>query len=270
MTFEEMEAKLDRAHPDAHQTWDAIGREALTYSTPLFSVENTENGEKLKFAGTGTFLRQGERYFVLTARHVWQELKDRPAMGVALREGQDHRYFIETKAITPRGPERPSFWTELGPDIVLLEVPLSAVGTIKASRGFYEMDGGLKAMAKGDRNETFLLMGTPEVLGKYTQRHASVRILGMWDSEPKEFTEGDWDYVDFKAQIHPESDVKSFGGVSGGGLWRVQMYPRPDSDEIASTIALEGVAFWELGTSGGKGVVRCHGLASVRKVLESA
>jgi GTPase-associated system helical domain len=39
---------------------------------------------------------------------------------------------------------------------------------------------------------------------------------------------------------------------------------------LLSTIALEGVAFWELGTSGGKGVVRCHGLASVRKILESA
>jgi hypothetical protein len=104
----------------------------------------------------------------------------------------------------------------------------------------------------------------------YTQRHACVHVLGMWDSEPKLFTEGDWDYVDFEAQIHPESDAKSFGGVSGGGLWRVQMYTRPDADEITSTIALEGVAFWEMGTSEGKGVVRCHGVASVRKVLESA
>ena len=31
-----------------------------------------------------------------------------------------------------------------------------------------------------DRNETYLLVGTPSVLGSYTQNHASVELLGMW------------------------------------------------------------------------------------------
>ena len=37
------------------------------------------------------------------------------------------------------------------------------------------------AMVNGNRNEAYLLMGTPEVLGTYTPQHASVQIHGMWD-----------------------------------------------------------------------------------------
>jgi hypothetical protein len=57
--------------------------------------------------------------------------------------------------------------------------------------------------------------------------------------------------------------------MSGGGLWRVQFYPHSEKEEISSTIALEGVAFYELGTTEGKGIIRCHGTKSIQKVLES-
>jgi hypothetical protein len=129
------------------------------------------------------------------------------------------------------------------------------------------MNGGLKAMVNVDRSEAHLLVGTPGELGSFTQNHASVQILGLWDGGPEAFKKGDWDYFDFKATLHPHTPAESFGGVSGGGLWRVQIYPHPDSGEIESTVALEGVAFWEHGTSHGKGVIRCHGVESVRKVL---
>lgn len=68
----------------------------------------------------------------------------------------DHRHFIETKAITPHGRESPMPRTNLGPDIVALEIPPSHVGTIKSMKGFYEMAGGLNAMAKGEHNYAFL------------------------------------------------------------------------------------------------------------------
>jgi hypothetical protein len=270
MTLEEMEAKLDAKDEEASKLWMSMARDALVYSTPLFSLRKTDQGELLDFAGSGTFVREGERYFILTARHVWENmLKDGDALGVALREVHDHRHFIETKAITPYGPKAPNEWNDLGPDIAALEIPLSAVGTIKAMRGFYEMDGGLKAMVNSSRNEAYLLMGTPGVLGAYTPQHASVQIYGMWDGTISPFTEGEWDYFDFKGALPEGTAGNTFGGVSGGGLWRVQIYPHPDRDEIASTVVLEGVAFYQLGTTSGKGIIRCHGVSSVRKVLGS-
>jgi hypothetical protein len=157
MTFEEMEAKLDAKNPEAPKLWESIARDALVYSTPLFSLRNAGKDESLIFAGSGTFLREGERYFILTATHVWEEsLRKGDAVGVALREVHDHRHFIETKAMTPHGPESPIPRTNLGPDIVALEIPPNHVGTIKAMKGFYKMEGGLKAMVKGDHNFAFL------------------------------------------------------------------------------------------------------------------
>lgn len=270
MTLEEMEAKLDAKDQEAAKLWMSMARDALVYSTPLFSLQNTIDGERLDLAGCGTFIRKGERYFILTARHVWDDiLKNGDAVGVALREVHDHRYFIETNAITPYGPEAPREWNDSGPDIVALEIPLNAVGSIKAMRGFYEMEGGLKAMVTGNRNEAYLLMGTPSVLGAYTPQHASVQIYGMWEGAISPFTKGEWDYFDFKGALPEGTPDNTFGGVSGGGLWRVQIYPHPDRNEVASTIILEGVAFYQLGTTGGKGVIRCHGMDSIREVLES-
>ena len=269
MTLEEMEARLDAKDQEAGELWVSMARGALIYSTPLFSFRNTDEGERLYFAGSGTFIREGDRYFILTARHVWQDsLKNGNAVGVTLREVDDHRCFIETKAITPYGPALSTPRTNIGPDIVALEIPPSAVGTIKAMRGFYEMDGGLKAMVNGSRNEAYLLMGTPEVLGTYTPQHASVQIHGMWDGAISPFTEGEWDYFDFNGALPEGTPGNTFGGVSGGGLWRVQIYPHPEKDEVASTVVLEGVAFYELGTTRGKGVIRCHGVNSIRGVLE--
>lgn len=268
MTLEEMEAKLDAKDEESAKLWESMARDAMIYSSPLFALKGAGPDESLEFAGSGTFVRKGERYFILTARHVWQlKLKDAVAVGVVLREVDDHRYFIETKAITPYGPQHPLIWNGLGPDIVALEIPPNKVGTIKAMRGFYEMDGGLKAMVQADRNEAYLLMGTPSVLGSYTSQHASVQVLGMWDGKPVPFSEGDWDYVDFSAAIHPPTPTNTFGGVSSGGLWRVQIYPNPDKDEVLSTVVLEGVAFFELGTYEGKGIIRCHGVNSIMKVI---
>jgi hypothetical protein len=271
MTLEEMEAKLGAKNAEAAKLWESIGRDALIYSTPLFSLSDAGKDESLIFAGSGTFLREGERYFILTANHVWEDsLRDGDAVGVALREVHDHRHFIETKAMTPHGPESPTPWTNLGPDIVALEIPLNHVGTIKAMKGFYEMAGGLKAMVKGDHNYAFLLMGVPGVLGTFTKQHASLQIHGMWDEKAAPFTEGEWDYFDFNGALPPGTPGNTFGGVSGGGLWRVQMYPHPEREEIASTVVLEGVAFYQLGTTEGKGIIRCHGVKSIQEVLKSA
>jgi hypothetical protein len=271
MTLDELDEKLDAQTPEGEQLWATVARRAQIYCTPLFSLKKTASGDELKLAGSGTFVRQGDRYFILTAGHVWHEmLKKADFVGVTLREIHDHTCFIETKAIVPRGPDRPLSWNEWGPDISSLEIPAAKVGEIKAFRGFYEMDAGRSAMVKVDRNETYLLVGTPNVLGSFTQTHASVQLLGMWVGNPKSFKQNDWDYFDAKAALHPLTPAESFGGVSGGGLWRVQIYAHPETDQIESTETLEGVAFYELGTSQGVGVIRCHGSESIRKVLDAS
>ena len=269
MTFVEMETKLKPGYPGALELWESIGRDALVYSTPLLSLRRENQQETLHLAGSGTFLREGGRYFVLTAHHVWYEvLRHGAAVGVALRETHDHRHFIETENLIPHAASHTGSWTEFGPDIVLLEIPLNHVGTIKAMRGFYELAGGDQARMTEDHNETFLLLGVPKSLGTFTEQHASLELHGMWDSNVSWLSQGDWDFFDFNGRLPPGHMSNSFGGISGGGLWRVQLRPDAKEEKIVSTVALEGVAFFELGTFEGKGIIRGHGPTSISKLMD--
>jgi hypothetical protein len=168
------------------------------------------------------------------------------------------------------GPERPAAWKEWGPDIILLRIPDIKVGEIKAFKVFYEMKAARSGLVTCDRNETYLLVGTPEVLGSYSQNHASVELIGMWVGMPELYTHDQWDYFDTQAALRPPSNATTFGGVSGGGLWRVQIHHSPESGRIESKVVLEGVAFYEFGTANGKGIVRCHGTQSIEKTLATA
>jgi len=270
MTLDELETELFAKTPQADELWQRLGRDAFMYSTPLFAVLNTSAGEVLRLAGSGTLLAKGNAHFILTAAHVWHEmLKGSNKVGVTLREIDDHSCMIETASIMPYEAEHPESWGEWGPDLVLQRIPPVRVGEIQAFKVFYEMDAGLSGLVTCDRNETYLLMGTPDVLGTYAQTHASVQMLGMWVGTPQCYRHGEWDYFDVQAALHPPSNANTFGGVSGGGLWRVQVYYNRDSARIDSVSALEGVAFYELGTTKGEGTIRCHGVESIRKALDA-
>jgi hypothetical protein len=268
MTIEELEAKLDAKGPERQALWNTFARDVLMYSTPLFAVTKTPNGDMLTLAGSGTFLANGTAHYILTAAHVWHEiLKHANYIGIMLREIHDHKCLLEVTSINAYEPEHPRAWNEWGPDIILLRIPAIRVGEIKAFKVFYEMEAGRRSLVTRNGNETYLLVGTPSALGSYTRTHASVQVLGMWVGLPGSFMNGEWDYFDVKAKLFPHSDANTFGGVSGGGLWRVQIYCVPDSDQIDSTIALEGLPFYELGTTKGEGTIRCHGLKSIMKAL---
>jgi hypothetical protein len=268
MTLEELEAKLDAKTPESQSLWNSLARGAQMYSTPLFSVSKTARGDVLKLAGSGTLFAKVDAHYILTAAHVWHEmLKHADHVGVTLREVYDHTCLLQVDSIVAYEPEHPASWTAWGPDIVLLRIPEVRVGEIKAFKVFYEMDAALKGLVTHDRNETYVLIGTPIALGSYTQNHASVQLLAMWVGTPKLHIHEGWDYFDVKAALHPPSETSTFGGVSGGGLWRVQIYNPPGTERIDAAVVLEGVAFYELGTTKGEGMIRCHGVESIRKAL---
>jgi hypothetical protein len=95
--------------------------------------------------------------------------------------------------------------------------------------------------------------------------------MGFWAVKPPTYQKhGGCDYFDAEARFRSPTDAQSFGGVSGGGLWKVQIYGDPSSDKIASTAILEGVAFYASNVSDGTGTIRCHGPKSIRRAMQEA
>jgi hypothetical protein len=264
MTLDELDAKT----PEATEQWNRIARDSWIYTVTLFALSTPPTGDVLTLAGTGTLIAYKDAHYILTAAHVWHNaLKKADHVGITLRETYDHTCLMDPATIVASGPPVPSDWTEWGPDIVFLRIPAVRVGEIKVFRVFYSLASEEKSLFKGEHTEARLLLGTPEALGTYKKNHASVQMTPFWVAPPTCSMHNAFDYLDVNARLPPPSDVNSFGGVSGGGLWRVKVYSDPATGEIHSEAILNGVAFWAYEVKGGAGTVRCHGPESIRVAL---
>lgn len=268
MNLDEIESALDWSREDSREHWLKIIRDTGMYTVALFSVSDSPKGDLLNLAGTGTLILIGESHYILTAAHVWYKcLQPANMLGITLREVVDHKCFIATNLIAAFGPSKPSNWGEWGPDLVLLRIPPARIGEIKAFKVFYAFPVGGSPTIQRECIQTHLLMGTPHGLGKFKQDHASVQIIGTEVAVPGPQLHNSFDYFDLKTGV--PQPAKNFGGVSGGGLWRILIYPDPETGKIDSVAELKGVAFFEIDVVEGRGTVRCHGPESIRRAISA-
>ncbi|MCU1305881.1 MAG: hypothetical protein JWN45_576 [Acidobacteriaceae bacterium] len=256
---------LAKHFKDSDELKHEIVRDIGSFAVALLAVFPSPQGDMLRLAGSGTLVNFGEDHAILTAAHVWEEvLKSAAKFGITVTENIDHRFLIDTNAIVPLRLQKPTGWNEWGPDIVLLRIPNEFVGKINAHKSFYHptIDG----IAKFDSNhvEMWMLMGAPSEFGKFTQNHADLEMQGTFLGDEIPHERNGFDYLDFRISVPSPGVPQSFGGVSGGGLWKVMLYY---SNKIQWARNLEGVAFFELPIEAGKRTVRCHGPETVSSML---
>jgi hypothetical protein len=274
--LEEIESEL-RADPS--ELRERIVLDVGSFTVALLSVTGSGPAEKLQFAGTGTLVTDKVSHYILTAKHVWDEILDKAVkgakpvgVGITLRPDREHKFFIPREAIVPIGPAAPPQWNEWGPDLVFLRVPPAFLGRINAVKVFYPIDGFSKIKTEQEvhARELHLLMGTPKEKGQYTETFADLQIIGMPQNIISQSHEKDgWDYLDLEMDLSLPNIPQSFGGVSGGGLWKVLVYRRPGSSKTSWMATLEGVAFHQSDPENDHRIVRCHGMNSIRKAFPS-
>lgn len=243
-----------------------IVREIGNFTVALFGVFESTGGDQLRLAGTGTLVEAAGSYWILTAAHVWEEILQKSSrVGISLKENVDHRFLLDTKAITPVGPQWSGLGGEWGPDITLLRIPREYAGTISAYQSFYNLERERRMSLDVKSLEIHVLMGTPAESGQYTETQASVEITGHFNGgEVRHHVRDGFDYFDLDVDLSLPGVPQNFGGVSGGGLWKVRIYCPPSSDEIATLHVLDGVAFYQTGVVGGHRTIRCHGNETIR------
>lgn len=271
MEIEELLARIKQPYGEAF--WRRVLRDAEMHSTPLFSLSSSISGDVLRLGGSGTLLSKGNSYYVLTAAHVWhQVLKNADRIGLGIREGHKHSFYVEPAHIVTHELPRTQGWNEWGPDLILLQIPDALVGSIKAFRVFYALgklqDPQVPIGTKGI--ELYALVGAPEDLGTFSPEDTSVQFLALLTDFPEEHRRGPFDFMDVKTELPQPRQGMSFGGMSGGGLWKVHVFPKQDQSGAEWRARLEGVAFYELDTLNGAGKVRCHGRSSIEQLLFNA
>lgn len=226
-----------------------------------------DSPERLDLAGTGTLMSIDGGHYILTARHVWDEvLEGADHVGVTLKPDVVHRHSIPSSDFASVGLPKPHAWNEWGPDLVLLRIPAERVGAIGAYRSFWKPAGRVNIHAEGI--EVLVLMGTPGELGTITDVHADLQITGMYLGPEKLQHEGDFDYLDYEIELKVGLP-HHFGGVSGGGVWRVWVFCSPESREIDWKMSFHGVAFYQLNIGKNPTTTRCHGPQSTQAMLRA-
>jgi hypothetical protein len=210
--------------------WSAVG---------ILAVFDTRKGQRIEQAGSGTLVTFHDSHYILTAAHVWDGvLKHASKMGFTMRLGRDFpsRFLIDVKALSPFAFERTRPWDEWGPDMILLRIPPELCGTAEAFKVFYNLSGPKPIIEPQDFLETWALLGAPQTLGEFTQTEAHLHGRAFQVSLDRSHHQDGFDYIDVVAHWPSKETPANFGGVSGGGLWRLRIFADATTGKIDCAI----------------------------------
>ncbi len=225
----------------------------------------------LERGATGTLVSFQGSHYILTAAHVAEKLKSQSTarVGITLKAENENHCLLDPSHMLPFGPRKRGDWNEWGPDITLLSIPSVDARRIEAEgRGVFHNLSLKQALplGPGEYPQCRVLMGVPALLSNYRDaHHADLCLNGtilQVDKEAPHAREG-FDYIDLDLNFHPARE--DFGGVSGGGLWRILFCKDTPTGKLQSLKVLEGLAFYAIGDS----KVRCHGPRSIGNVLNA-
>src|SRR6266446_4056658 len=186
-----------------------------------------------------------------------------------------HDLSISTNALRMVTTSRTS--NDYGPDLAFIALPeASFLHELRARKSFYNLTvktAERKTSALDDVG-FFALCGFPAVRD-FTEAPSLgfTTVNGLYGyamfTGPDNYRERDgWDYYEMGVSQKSANEFeRTFGGVSGGAVWRVEMQRRDDAQpgsEYVSRMTLAGVAFYEMDDRDQKGFfIRSHGPCSI-------
>jgi hypothetical protein len=238
-----------------------------------FTIGFGRAGDTPAAKGTGVLIRHGELHGILTCAHVDKYLRElkQPVGLVRLNRGLAQQFgTIDMEEVfSYAAGEEP--WTKGGEDISFIHLPPQLVGNIAKDCVFLDAE---KNFSKPEPDNRSSLIPAYSVFGLVEEfTGATTRQDGMATTLLKGvLTSGVLRDVDaltatlecFKENLPDLPD--SFGGTSGGGLWRVYVRKRDDGSFEAIHHRLIGIASQEDKSSPPR--ITCQGMGRVEAMLE--
>lgn len=251
------------------------------YAVGFVKLERLSDREELHLGGSGTFVKAGTRYAILTADHVVQNLPAKGAVGLILclrREGHTHRFTVEAELVE-RVTLGSASHSATGPDLALLVLPPPIVHDLKAYVSFCDLAHHQTRMIPSPPliNEGgWILWGIVEEWvterpGEYGfRRIKEFRSLCGGSGILGEDACAGFDYLHFRVKCGGAfADPTSYAGMSGGGLWQVFARPLDGTFQLFDPL-FSGVAFYQTDIENDHRTIVCHGRKSVYEHALSA
>lgn len=261
---------------------DEIEEKIKHYVIGLLGVNVVTTGDEVQLLGSGTLIQINSKFFILTVGHLVRKLKKYHQLGLILVDTFAHKFVINTSVLNII--EIGNSATEVtGPDLALIILPDIHSSTIKAYKSFwnilYHKENALKKPIIENLNQQlwiacgFIEKWTKnmEASGAFTETKAYCCLCGPTGAE-EYWTSGDFDYIKLSVLYKNRDDLPtSFGGLSGGGLWRADLFKSKEGVISCSTPLLLGVAYYETEIHDDFRSIRGHGWHSIYdRVLSEA
>src|SRR5687768_10536137 len=225
------------------------------YSVGFLRIGREGNREVGEPAGTGTFVKLGRVYGILTAAHVLKELD--PKSTVGLVRFPSVQPPIQNRRLNLRHTDRIIEWNGKdcdAPDIAFLKIPELDGRELEASGAvFYNLGVTREFKVTQPENKMSLCYAVVGVVGEWTEEHPAVftrgsKVIvgglfgGVKNLRP--FEESDTDLIEVEIDYANGPRVpKSHGGVSGGALWELYVELDANLKTFKVNKRLHGVAF---------------------------
>lgn len=240
-------------------------------------------------AGSGTLVQCGEKHGILTAHHVVHKgeypfdfrYASDDFIGL-LFEDKPHEFGLPLKYLVCHDIGIPVSDNE-GPDLVFLEIPPSEkLGTLKAKKSFFNLTANSEkrlVFCEDDERGFWATSYSVEFRSSVEKMQDGLPALKVptwvgYTGIEKRYVVGEFDYVEVGISYTPENDMPpSFGGASGGGLWKLPLSGvERDDGEIdlkAGNPVFAGVLFYQTNREENCRSIRCHGPKSIYQVVPS-
>ena len=251
---------------------ESVSEKVFTYSSPLLKITfDPPDVDYVEVIGSGTFVRVGDIYGILTANHVAKNLDGECFLGLALLRDEDnfkiHKSFI--KIIDIGIPNTNGY----GPDIAFIMFNDTHRSDIARYKDFYPLcqnrDEALSYPPPLDVG-FWAACGTPqeritlEDSASSFSAAISMQLYCAFGGVEREYIKDDYDYFEMDADYAKAKNVPhSFKGMSGGGLWQIPITFTDDNNIIVNRYLLSGVAFWQSNQSERKSFLRFHARKSI-------
>jgi len=281
--FDSLEGDMKKETFVPYEFIENAAMELSDYFVSFVKLEQTSTQEYARLAGSGTLVEIEGTHAILTADHVFDDLPRRSGnVGLVLAtrfQPQLHRFTINMEHVEKLRVARGTCESD-GPDLALLILDRSQLGSIKAMKSFYNLskrrdqilsnppatDVGvwlLSGMAEEWTSNT-----TPEKGYEIVKVFRGMHGIGLVEVE---YMLNGYDCLEFKAKYNENYEgPRSYGGYSGGGLWHLLIAKREDGDIEVTDRILSGVAFYESPIEDQIRKIKCNGRQSIyRNVINN-
>jgi len=253
---------------------DEIKERISLFSVALGAFFGDKEKNHLQLVGSGTLVVIKDTHAILTAKHVTKDVRKYDRVGVLLGTRtyeectieKDHFYFVEIDSRCA------SFFS---PDLALMIIPNTEIGTIEARKVFFNMDlrrDNIMLDITPDTPGMWMISGYPKQMGDAAPEvglvvplQFSTRIIIRHNIHGYDYYDCEWPHG---GSISPPtvSPPQSLRGVSGGGLWHARIIDK-NGNLFLDKVVLSGVSFWESSRLDEYKFIRCHGRKSLYQKL---